>query len=126
MSKEEILKQFKNALIAFLDELIEQFPLEGDMVIFRIFLKDRVPIINIMEYFISRILPLEKMVKDKDDDFFLNKCDLFESMGSKNEVEKVNKFKELWLSESLDEDDKKVVWEWFEAFISITKKFEKA
>ena len=35
----DIEKQFKNALISFLDELIGQFPQEGDLVIFRIFLK---------------------------------------------------------------------------------------
>jgi hypothetical protein len=126
MSTEEILKQFKNALISFLDELIEQFPFEGDMVIFRIFLKDRVPIINIINYFISSILPLEKMVKDKDEDFFLNKCDLFESIGGVSEKGKVNKFKNLWKSGTLDKEDKIVVWEWFEAFISITKKYQKS
>ena len=53
MSEIEILKQFKNTLICFLDELIGQFPSEGDLVIFRIFLKDRVPIENILNFFVS-------------------------------------------------------------------------
>ena len=124
MSEIEILKQFKNALISFLDELIVQFPSEGDLVIFRIFLKDRVDINSIMNYFVHRIIPLKKMVTDRDEDFFLNKCDLFESVNP-DKKGKVNRFKMLWRSSSLDEDDKRVVWEWFDSFILITEKYQK-
>ena len=56
ISETAILKQFKNSIITFLDELIVQFPEEADLVIFRIFLKDRVPIIDIMTYFVHKIL----------------------------------------------------------------------
>jgi hypothetical protein len=123
MSEIEILKQFKNALIAFLDELIGQFPSEGDLVIFRIFLKDRVPIDNIINYFVLRILPLKKMVDERDEDFFLNKCELFENLQEKKG--KVNRFKRLWRSECLDDDDKRVVWEWFDSFIFLSEKYQK-
>ena len=37
MSEIEILCEFLNGLISFFDELIDQFPTEGDLVIFRIF-----------------------------------------------------------------------------------------
>lgn len=124
MSEIEILKQFKNALISFLDELIGQFPSEGDLVIFRIFLKDRVEIHGIMNYFVSHILPLKQMVTERDENFFLNKCNLFESV-NQDKKGKINKFKMLWKSECLDEDDKKVVWEWFDSFILITEKYQK-
>ena len=125
MSEIEILKQFKNALISFLDELIGQFPSEGDLVIFRIFLKDRVPIVNIINYFVMRILPLKKMVDERDEDFFLNKCELFESIENAEKKGKVNRFKKLWRSECLDDDDKRVVWEWFDSFIFLSEKYQK-
>ena len=125
MSEIEILKQFKNALISFLDELIGQFPSEGDLVIFRIFLKDRVPIVNIINYFVMRILPLKKMVDERDEDFFLNKCELFESIENPEKKCKVNRFKKLWRSECLDSDDKRVVWEWFDSFIFLSEKYQK-
>jgi hypothetical protein len=125
MSEIEILKQFKNALISFLDELIGQFPSEGDLVIFRIFLKDRVPIDNIINYFILSILPLKKMIDERDEDFFLNKCELFESIQGSEKKGKVNRFKRLWRSESLDDDDKRVVWEWFDSFIFLSEKYQK-
>ena len=125
MSEIEILKQFKNTLISFLDELIGQFPAEGDLVIFRIFLKDRVPIENIINYFVLRILPLKKMVDERDEDFFLNKCELFESIQNQEKKCRVNRFKKLWRSEYLDDDDKRVVWEWFDSFIFLSEKYQK-
>ena len=124
MSEIEILKQFKTSLISFLDELIGQFPSEGDLVIFRIFLKDRVPIENIINYFALRVIPLKQMIIDRNEDFFLNKCDLFESVNLANKG-KVNRFKMLWRSEYLDDDDKRVVWEWFDSFIFLTEKYQK-
>ena len=122
MSEIEILKQFKNALINFLDELISQFQAEGDLVIFRIFLKDRVPIVNVVNYFVLNILPIKQMIKDRNEDFFLNKFKLFEEIGN---MGKVNRFKKLWRSPSLDEDDKGIIWEWFDSFIYLSEKYQK-
>ena len=125
MSATEISNQFKNALISFLDELIVQFPSEGDLVIFRIFLKDQIPIETILIYFTQKILPLKSMVKDRNEDFFLNHCRLFE-MGDNQQKDKINRFKRLWRSESLDDDDKRVVWEWFDSFIFLSEKYQKS
>lgn len=124
MSEIEILRQFKNALISFLDELIVQFPEEGDLVIFRIFLKDRVLINEIMNYVVRKILPLKEMIKERNEDFFLNHCSLFEEMEGKEKKNKVSRFKRLWRSEQLDDDDKRVVWEWFDSFIFLSEKYQ--
>lgn len=124
MSEVQILIQFKNCLISFLDELISQFPSEADLVIFRIFLKDRVPIVDVMNYFVLKLSPFKDMVKSRDEDFFLNKCNLFENFGDNNKQSKVNKFKSIWRSEILDNDDKKVIWEWFDTFIYLSEKYQ--
>lgn len=124
MSENEILKQFKTALISFLDELIVQFPEEGDLVIFRIFLKDRVMIDEIINYVVRKILPLKKMIQDRNEDFFLNHCSLFEDIEGKEKKNKVTRFKKLWRSEYLDDDDKRVVWEWFDTFIFLSEKYQ--
>jgi hypothetical protein len=126
MSEIEILKQFKNALISFLDELISQFPSEADLVIFRIFLKDRVQIAYVVNYFVHKILPLKKMIIERNEDFFLNHCLLFESFGNIDDKNKVNHFKRLWRSEHLDDDDKRIVWEWFDSFIYLSEKYQKS
>ena len=47
-----ILNEFKKGLISFFDELIEQFPEHGDLVVIRILLKDQLPVTQIMNHFI--------------------------------------------------------------------------
>lgn len=126
MSELEILKQFKKTLISFLDELIDQFPKEADLVIFRIFLKDRVPIVNIMNYFVLKILPLKEMVTERNEDFFMNHCSLFEDVQNQQNKGKINHFKKLWRSSLLDDEDKRVVWDWFDSFIFLTEKYQKS
>jgi len=126
MSEIEILNQFKNTLISFMDELLVQFPLEGDLVIFRIYFKDRVRIDDIMKYCVHKILPLKKMVTDRNEDFFLNNSSLFEEVEEMEHKNKVNRFKRLWRSESLDDSDKRLVWEWFDSFIYLTEKYQKS
>ena len=66
MSKIQILKIFKDQFITFLDELIAQFPREPDLVIVRIFMKDQVPIADIMCHIVQQILPHEKKIKSRD------------------------------------------------------------
>ena len=57
-----ILKEFKENLVRFFDELIEQFPEEGDFVIIRIFLNDQACILDVINYYIKNILSLKPIV----------------------------------------------------------------
>ena len=65
-----ILSIFKEQFITFLDELIAQFPKEPDLVIVRIFMKDQVPIEDVMCHVIKEILPFENKIEAKDEGFF--------------------------------------------------------
>lgn len=125
MSEIEILKKFKDTVISFLDELISQFPQEADLVIFRIFLKDRVPIVDVINYFVRKVLPLKNMVESRNEDFFLNHCTLMEDINNQKTKGRVNHFKKLWRSETLDDEDKEVVWQWFDTFITLSEKYQK-
>ena len=49
MSEIEILSELKTQLISFFDELIGQFPQEGDLVVVRLFLANQIPIQSIMD-----------------------------------------------------------------------------
>ena len=121
MSEIKILKEFKNSLITFVDELISQFPEEGDLVIIRIFLKDQVPIEDVMNHVIHMILPLNQLVITKDEKFFLEN-NVFDESVSKS---KILHFKKLWRSGRLDNDDKDVVWKWMTSFIFLAEKYQK-
>ena len=124
MSTLELLSQFKNNLILFIDELIDQFPEQGDFVIFRIFIKDRIPIADVMNTFVIKILPLKEMIISRNENFFLNHCRIFDNLSNTGD-NKVNHFKKLWRSGRLDKEDKKIVWKWFESFIHLSEKYQK-
>ena len=121
-SKISVLCEFKNNLVNFFDELIEQFPDEGDLVVIRIFLNDQVPIAEVMNTVIAKILPHKEMVKNRDDDFFMNYGGLFEKLSK----DKVNHFKVLWRSNRLDKDDRIAIWRWYDLFVSLAEKYQKA
>ena len=72
-----IMQEFRNQLVIFLDEIIELFPLEGDFVLIRMFIKDQVPIYDVLGRFIRDILPLKEFVDKRDESFFLNNTILY-------------------------------------------------
>lgn len=120
----EILSEFKNSLVSFFDELIDQFPEEGDLIMVRIFLKDQMPIETVMTVFINNLYKddqkLKKMVKERNESFFLEN-NVFDTLGK----DKILHFKKLWRSGRLDIDDKKVVWKWIDSFIFLGDKYLK-
>lgn len=121
MSDIELLIQLKDQLIFFFDELISLLPEEPDLVIVRIFLKDKIPIFDVMEYIVNKLVPLKPMIKQKDDNFFINHNILFERLDDN----KVNHFKRLWLSGKLDKENKETMWRWFTSFIFLAEKYQK-
>jgi len=124
MSTLQILVEFKNALVNFFDELIEQFPDEGDLVMVRIFINDQVPIADVMSVFISRLLPLKDIVMKRDVNFFLGPS--ASSLFEKIDKGKVNYFKIFWQSDRLDDTDRLQIWKWYDYFIIISEKYLKA
>jgi hypothetical protein len=121
MSKTDILKQLKEQLILFFDELIDTLPDEPDLIIIRIFIKDKYPVEDIMKYLMKKFIPLRNGILKEDEGFFLNNNILFEEMDNT----KVNHFKRIWRSETLSEDDRKVIWKWFKGFLYLAEKYEK-
>lgn len=119
MSKTEVLIMFRKNLLDFLSNLIKQFPKEGDFVLLKILLSDQIPIEEAMKIFSERILPYVDMIKSKDERFFLESTDLFEGVAN----DKVNYFRNIWLSPSLNQDDKDNLWKWFRLFANLAVKY---
>ena len=124
MSEIEILCEFLNGLISFFDELIDQFPTEGDLVIFRIFLKDQIPIEDVIKLFTNTInkdnYKLKKMIKERNETFFLEE-NIFENLSKTKSLH----FKKLWRSGKLDDDDKKIILKWIDSFVYLSDKYIK-
>lgn len=121
MSELAILIEFKKQVITFIDELIEQFPDESDLIVSRIFFNDQLPVVEFMNHFIARVLPLKEMIVARDESFFIYNNHLFDRFNK----DKVNHFKRLWKSKNMDQETKQIIWEWFDVFILISEKYQK-
>lgn len=121
-SEIELLSQLKENLVMFLDELIQSFPEEADFVVFRIFVENNIPTIDIMNYITLQLCPLTEMVKKREEQFFLNHNILFENFDDKK-TSKVNYLKQMWSSGRLDQTEKDAIWRWFDSFIYLGNKY---
>ena len=115
----EILQLLKKNMIEFLDELIEQFEEEGDLIVMRFFMSEQISLEIIMSHFIKYVYPLKDKIKSHDETFFLENNNIFGS----SPKDKVIHFKELYLK--MSEDDRETLWSWFSCFISICDKYIK-
>jgi len=124
MNPIRILAQFKSSLISFMDELITLLPDESDFIIGRMFISDSVNIEDVIKAFSLKIYEndnlLKKMIKTRDESFFL-KNNVFSYFGDS----KVNKFKDIWMQGRLDQEDKDTIWKWVDIFVVLTDKYYK-
>lgn len=121
--KMQLMYEFRNQLVNFLDELIEQFPEESDLYIIRIFLKDQIPVYDVLGRYIRDLLPLKKIVDERDEKFFLQNDVLYEQSGVA--LNKVNNFRQLWSSNKLDDNDREVIWQWMDLLNNIGGQYYK-
>jgi len=115
----QLLATFKGQLIEFFNELIEKFPMEGDLIKIRVFLDVALEPIALMNIFVQHLLPLKETVKNRDSSFFLGNRDLF----CRFQQDSVLRFKKLWMSSNLDEEDRATIWRWFDAFMFMADRF---
>lgn len=118
----DVLTQFKTSLVSFFDELIEMFPDESQFVMFRILIKDQLPITIVMDQFIQTVLPLRDTIKKRDDRIFTESDALYFGM-NKSETDV---FRRIWSSPQLDREDRAAIWKWLDAFVLIADKYIKA
>lgn len=118
-----LIRDFRQQLVNFLDELIEQFPLEGDLVIIRIFIKDQLPMADVLGRYIRDLLPFSDHINERNDKFFLENTLLY--TGASLASSKVNHFKKLWMSDQLDDSDRDTIWKWMEVLNTIAAQYLK-
>ena len=118
-TKLDYLKNFKDQMVIFLDELIEQFPTEPIFIFLRIFVKDKIPIKILVDQFITDVLPHENLIKNRDELFFTNT----QLIGYPN---KPKFFHDFWFSDYLDKNDKEIIWKWIDVFVILAKKIQQS
>lgn len=117
--KFELLIKFKNVLLEFIDELVQQFPNDSDIIMCRIFIKDQIPVQSIMDTFTKYFLPQKEMILNKDEMFFTMGTSDFCTALRLN----TNIFEKIWYSGVLDDDDKDVIWQWIISLYKLTEKY---
>ena len=120
-----ILIHFRNQLVSLCDELIRQFPEEGDFVVFKVFVANQIPIKTIMDgfnmYLDKNEQKIRLMIKSRNDDFFIRE-NLFKFLS----VERKNRLSTLWTNGQMDLEDKKVIWKWIDSFVMIGDRYAKS
>ena len=120
MSDEEkklrILQKFKESLIEFLDELIEQFPTQTELVVIRVMVKDQIPTTQVVDELIEHVLPFKDKIRNKDLGFLQDEKERENHKHSKI----IKMIEELWNSDTLDEDDNEALFNWVLHFLKMT------
>jgi hypothetical protein len=124
---EVVMVEFQKQLVLFIDELIGQFSNLPELVIFRIFIKNQIPIQDMIEIFHYNINKddkiLKKMVKERNEGFFLDNDPFDFSKGDTKNT--INHFKTIWRSPNIDSEDKSLIWNWVDSFIYLSDKYNK-
>jgi len=117
--KFELLIKFKNVLLEFIDELVQQFPNDSDIVMCRIFIKDQIPTQTIMDKFIKYFIPHHDLIINQDPLFFtVGTSDFCTSLNLNTNI-----FEKIWYSGTLDEDDQQVIWQWITSLYKLVLKY---
>ena len=119
----DMLVEFKTQFTTFFDELIAQFPKEGDLVVMRLYIATQMDIMSTINAILHEMNrnngASRQAVKDHNDEYFLK----YKISPETNDKYKLNNFKTLWRSGALDNDDKEVIWSWIDTFISMADKY---
>mgnify|MGYP000424299610 FL=1 len=119
---DKLLTIFKKQLIDFCDELICQFPLEGDFLVMKMFIENQAPTKTIIELFNKQLdnnnERVRNMIIERNENFFLN-----ENPFSFVSGERMNRLTSLWTNESTTPDDKEIIWNWVSALETIARKY---
>ena len=127
MSDIKTLNLLKTSLVNFFDELIDIFPKEGEFVAFRIMIKDRIPVTDVVSHFKKSLLPEKDKIKAKSNSSYqfagdrsvisltdiMNK--LFVNIGVSSNTFSV-------ILKNLDSETEEAMWKWLDVFVTLTEK----
>ncbi len=124
-NQNQILSEFKKTVVQFFDELIAQFPTASDLVVCRVMMKDQVPVRLVMDAFCDKLDEndgeMRAMIREKNEEFLIER-DIFEVVSG----EVGTRLKKLWVSPQLCDDDRNVIWDWFNSFVFLADRFKKS
>jgi len=122
MDRVSFLTAFNNQIDNFLNDLVNAFPKESEFAMLRdgiLMVKKTNPRI-IHNQFYDMIIPYKTQILSRDNDFFLIKDykDDFNNVSVEYVSKITKKLKSLWCN-SMTDDEKDKVWQYFESLITL-------
>lgn len=121
----DLLEDLKSTVLDLIIDLKNNiFTLEdekGDLMLVEFFFKRLHPE-NIMQHVVKYILPWKKKIEKRNEDFFLNNKNIFKGLPE----DRIDHYGEIIAeSDRVDDDDKIVIWEYFDTIIEIAESYKK-
>lgn len=117
----EVSKKLKKQVVNLLDDFLQIIPEDTDLLMIRIFFETSVNPNTIMEGFIQWVYPWKQQIKDRDEKYFQDNDNMFGPLP----LDKVKKIRTMYNDGTFDEEDKEVIWNYFNVFIGLIEKFKK-
>ena len=120
MDKLKTLRAFHTQITLLSADLAKCFPGEGYVTALNQFIGS-IPIDDLIRDFIKYVVPWGPRIKARNEKFFLKNDKIFGSISK----EKVSRFKDLWLSNSLHPEDRELIWNYFEILVKLARHYRK-
>jgi hypothetical protein len=103
---QDILVTFKNNLIRLCDDLVAILPNDADLIAVRLF-ANALPLVEAIETFAAVTIPYKDKILNKDEDYFIGMANEGNNgMFQDFEKSKVTKFRDIYLSDQLTDQQK--------------------
>jgi len=109
----QLVTYFKNQTILFLDELIDQFPSEPELIYGRLYIETQVSAKDLIDQFIDNVLPHQEKISKRDE----------EVLHELKDTEYFSKLDSIW--GNINDENRDVIWKWLNAFVLIANKYLK-
>lgn len=121
MTDQQVLSDMKKQVINLLDDLSEVFPSETELLMARIYFDTQVDPLTIMQGFEKWVYPWKDKIIARDERFFHENDHIFGPVPAN----KLIKFKKMYKDGTIDSQDKKVIWDYFNVYIKLIERYKK-
>nr|QBK87208.1 MAG: uncharacterized protein LCMAC201_01100 [Marseillevirus LCMAC201] len=117
----KVLGQLRDQVLNLLDDLLSICPNEPDVLLARLFFENQVNPETLMLGFVKWVYPWKGYIKEHNEMYFEENEHIFGPLP----VDKVQYFKDKIKDGTFDDDDKEIIWQYFEVFISLIEQYNK-
>lgn len=112
--------EMKN-LVDRIEDMLNDYNIDIEEFVFvKFFIMKMTPDLA-MKHTIERILPWKPYIDSRDDNFFYKNKKIFGELPEKH----VNYVSDLWMSKTLNHDDKDEIWDFFDTFVAFAEEYKK-